>query len=455
MGANYDGDYSDTDSAQLESPINLKNPTDDVLVAEQGLEPVEKKRRKRRNKKNKNTQPSGFEEYYVEAVLTPEQAEELGKLYSTRKPFAERIELCIQRYRAKRRWDPMRLKLFDRYLVLGGIRTGQKAYGGGISLEARGEGGEEPDAADIAAQTATDFVEHYTTSARNQNDWTGTPGVFEDDDEEWWVDFEYVVKVFLSHVIQQVFCLHTEEDLLLGVKTIRNFLNYVVFHNVAPEYSSNILKAISICTLAEKELLFCNTANGKLPGLFNTCCSALFGGHYLNLYEDDQAATWEGKSSLNHSSLGIPRDVAQRHYLECITKFGTPEQIVAGVEGVTLVRKDAIAFEVLSIDLPKSGAGGVKELGSIDVKAWVYEGERMPKHGLPVEGWKLWVEKDIGMYLFVGVKVQAVVYTLSNGLFYLDTVTSLSPSYYSYLEPPSQSDVHDDVDGEDAEGYLL
>ena len=88
-----------------------------------------------------------------------------------------------------------------------------------------------------------------------------------------------------------------------------------------------------------------------------------------------------------------------------------------------LARKDAIAFEVLSINLPKNGAGGAKELGSIDVKAWVYEGERMPKHGLPEEGWKLWVEKDIRMYLFVGMKVQAVVYTLSNGLFYLDTVT--------------------------------
>jgi len=337
----------------------------------------------------------------------------------------------------------MRLKLFNRYLVLGGIRTGQKAYGGGLSLETRGEESEQPDAADIAAQTATDFVEHYTASTRNQNNWTGTPGVFEDDNEEWWVDFEYVVKAFLSHVIQQVFCLHTEEDLLLGVKTIRNFLNYVgfalnslnspahsscslfnqvVYHNVAPEYSSNILKAISVCTLAEKELLFCNAANGKLPGRFNTCCSALFGGHFLNLYENDQATTWEGKPSSRYLSLGIPQNVAQMHYLECIAKIGTPEQVAAGVEGVKLVREDTITFEVLNIDLPESGAGGAKELGSIGVKAWVYEGERMPKHGLPQEGWRLWVEKDIAMYLFVGMKVQAVVYTLNNGLFYLDTV---------------------------------
>ena len=141
--------------------------------------------------------------------------------------FNRRIELCIQRYRAKRRWDPDRLKFFDRYLVLGGIRTGQKAYGGGVSTEARGEDEEEPDASDIQAQTATDYVEHYHTSNRNQDNWKGTPGVFDDDDEEWWVDFEHVVKAFLSHVVLQVFCLHTEEDLLVAIKTIRNFLNYV------------------------------------------------------------------------------------------------------------------------------------------------------------------------------------------------------------------------------------
>lgn len=137
------------------------------------------------------------------------------------------MELCIQRYRAKRRWDPLRAKIFDRYLVLGGIRTGQKAYGGGLSLEGRTEDAEEPDTAHIAAQTAVDYVENYVTSNRNRDDWKGTPNVFEDDNEEWWVDFDYVVKALLSYVVLEVFCLHTEADILVAVKTIRNFLNYV------------------------------------------------------------------------------------------------------------------------------------------------------------------------------------------------------------------------------------
>lgn len=159
----------------------------------------------------------------------------------------------------------------------------------------------------------------------------------------------------------------------------------------------------------------------KMPGRFNVCCSALFGGHYHGLYEADEAVSWEGKHKSKNRALGIPRDGAINYYLECIANIGTPEQRAAGVENVSLVSKDLIGFEVLQVNLPQ---GGVEELGSIDVKAWVYEGERMPFHQLPDEGWKLWVEKRVLMYIFVRMKVVAVVYTLTNGLRYIDTVTA-------------------------------
>ena len=61
MGASYDEDYSDTESAESQpSPINLKNLTDDALAVEakaQNLEteePVKKKKKRRSKKKNKN-----------------------------------------------------------------------------------------------------------------------------------------------------------------------------------------------------------------------------------------------------------------------------------------------------------------------------------------------------------------------------------------------------------------
>ena len=140
------------------------------------------------------------------------------------------METCIQRYRARRKWDPARHAIFSRFLVLGGVRSGQKSYGGGLNLEGRvSEDEEGPDAEEIAMQTATDYVCSFEISNRNSNDWKGTPGVFDDEEEkeEWWVDFEHVVKGFLSYVIPHIMCYHTEADLLLGVSIVRNFLNYV------------------------------------------------------------------------------------------------------------------------------------------------------------------------------------------------------------------------------------
>lgn len=59
---------------------------------------------------------------------------------------------------------------------------------------------------------ATEFV--------NQND-------ADLEDGEWEVDFEYVVRGFLSHKVPYVLGYMRFEDLELSAKVIRNFLNYV------------------------------------------------------------------------------------------------------------------------------------------------------------------------------------------------------------------------------------
>lgn len=49
----------------------------------------------------------------------------------------------------------------------------------------------------------------------------------DDEDSEWEVDFEYVVKGFLSHRVPYVLGYMRFEDLELSAKVVRNFLNYV------------------------------------------------------------------------------------------------------------------------------------------------------------------------------------------------------------------------------------
>jgi len=69
-----------------------------------------------------------------------------------------------------------------------------------------------------------------------------------------------------------------ENEVELVTRIMRNFYNYLLYHNVCPEYGSQIKAAIDVCLLAEKELPTVNTLQTLMPGAFNTAASLMFGG---------------------------------------------------------------------------------------------------------------------------------------------------------------------------------
>lgn len=70
---------------------------------------------------SKNMQkPTGFESTYVEAPIRPDEAAEENKLYDEEKPFVERIEIAIQRFKQKRRMHEMYSKIFNKFMRFGG-----------------------------------------------------------------------------------------------------------------------------------------------------------------------------------------------------------------------------------------------------------------------------------------------------------------------------------------------
>ena len=98
--------------------------------------------------------PTGFEEYYVDPPVTPEEYNIEQDLYSSSRSFSHRIETAIQRYKAKRNFDSERKDLFDKYMVFGGVDAGPKMFTGGLdSLTLEGSS-----SAEITALTATNFV---------------------------------------------------------------------------------------------------------------------------------------------------------------------------------------------------------------------------------------------------------------------------------------------------------
>lgn len=95
-----------------------------------------------------------------------------------------RIEECIQRYRARRKMDPERNNLFDKYLFLGGLDPSPRQFTGADPEELAGA-----NAAEIRQATATDCIYRGGGGGSKFYDPTRPDG--------WVVDFEGVVKGFL------------------------------------------------------------------------------------------------------------------------------------------------------------------------------------------------------------------------------------------------------------------
>lgn len=108
-------------------------------------------------------------------------------LYPLHRPFVERIEECIQRFRARRRMNSEQNYLFSRYLLLGGVDANARQFQGTSKLGNEDlEGRTKAEVRDISAD---DVIQRGAkTDSRFYN--PSYP-------EHWVVDFTGVVAGFL------------------------------------------------------------------------------------------------------------------------------------------------------------------------------------------------------------------------------------------------------------------
>ncbi|KAH0569272.1 hypothetical protein GP486_000028 [Trichoglossum hirsutum] len=365
-----------------------------------------------------------------------------------------RIEACIQRYRAKRKFDSHRRDLFDKYLGLGGIETGPKMFGGGLDANAT----DDMDAQEIATITATDYVGKDKFS-------TGVPGQHYSD---WVVDFESIAKGYFSHKIPTCFDITDPKEIKLCTSTVRNFLNYILHHNVCPEYNDQVYAARAICDLAERELAAVVAVSRKLQGDFNTACSTLFGGYYKGLYVGDQE--WAKDMCL---TVGMSDERAKKIVNAGLAAMGSPEQFQQAKEGgLRVVKEENIGLEVTEILRPDEETrefykctllGDLKCLGKLKGRrwvnpAWLEEDESEDEEERPTEcldEYEFWVEEDALEHLIVGMKLELVVRLLNCGVTYFDTVFDVHCSFFTYLENERMSSYKGigDVDGQTDAGF--
>lgn len=119
--------------------------------------------------------PTGFEKTYIEPPQTLQEATEEEALYDLDKPFIERIEIAIQRFKQRRRMHEMYALVFNKLMRFGGVESGPRMYQG-ISKQDMAD----MDAEELARALATHNVP-----------WDRS------DEKQWIVDFVGVCKAFL------------------------------------------------------------------------------------------------------------------------------------------------------------------------------------------------------------------------------------------------------------------
>ncbi|KAK6335450.1 hypothetical protein TWF696_002226 [Orbilia brochopaga] len=409
-------------------------PADDDAAATVGAA-IKKKKKKGGRKKGK-TLPTGFETNFTEAPLTPDEFSKDKELYDLNKGVAERIEVAVQRYKAKRKFNDIRHRLLEAYLFLGGINTGAKMFGGVDNKFVK-----DHDAEDIARYKATDYVPDKMHRIRLQEQDDELDG--DDEDEEYAIDFNYIVRAFLTDRIPFAFGLKKPEDIEMSVNLIRNFLNFILYHNVCPEFTDNIKLAIKTCELAGDELPICAVLSDKLPGSFNKACSTLFGG-YWSLIIPQPWAPGEEKENSNLEP-GLTREEAQKIYESLVHELPHVDATVP-LDKVTEIAKEWAALEVTGTWLPEPGSP--LKLGKIICKPWTQEDTKpIVSRWDNVEGGvSLWCEKTVAQYAYVGMHLCCAVHELTNGLVYFDEISGVMCSQYLEIIDEKDLDVNSDYD---------
>ncbi|KAL8807303.1 MAG: hypothetical protein Q9182_000808 [Xanthomendoza sp. 2 TL-2023] len=427
---------SDQIDRTLDKTPQLAVPGDTPTAGESiemGVSSVKKKSKNKKKPKSKRglTAPTGFEEFYVDAPLTPAEHEVEKDLYNPDLAFSERIEVAIQRYCARRNMDSTRKDVFDKYLSLGGISAGPKQFSGGLDTKAMSD----MSAADIARMKATHFVDIDKYGG----------------EEAYVVDFEASSRLPELYYLSSV---NAVQDVQAKTNVIRNFLNYLLHHDVCPEYKDQILAARAASDLTDKELPMTMKAQSHFPGDFQTACSELFGGVFQGTYAKNpdwapEAESYAGMSpelAQQTFRIGLATQVSDevaRRYKEqnAAHMLQTTKVYIACMEVIALVpAEDGIKrfYE------KHEAAKGLNSLGRLKAKSWdppfnppkdLTEEEKLAEAGStrPTEFFEFLVEDSVLEMCFVGMKFEATVHDLSFGLKFFDNISGVFCSFYGSI----------------------
>ncbi|KAK4169677.1 Argonaute complex, subunit Arb1 [Cladorrhinum sp. PSN259] len=393
---------------------------------------VEPKKKKKRSKKTNKVNGTGFEEYYCEPPMTPaEYEEERTVIYSSDRSFVDRIEECIQRYRARRRLEGDRNKLFSEYLLLGGVDATVRQFNSSAKIS--DETLQESSKSEIREMISDDVITRgrETDSAYARYFNPNFP-------DHWDVDFTGVASGFLSeHIVRQV-----GNDIVMiaiAADVISNFLKYVLHHDVCPEYEDDINNALEVCDVAVEEAQAIAAICEMLPSPFSTALRV------LKCKEDEDDEDQTEVTVTEQQAIITVAAIASILLPELAKASGNNQEW-------NVVDTSTHAFEVCKIKLPddkmKAKLVAINRFNPKhpDVEAC---GTFTARRTIILDGWdhleiELIPDNDKGEVEFVleesilkllkpGMKLTMSVCTTSLGWKFIKRIKDIMPSYYNFL----------------------
>jgi hypothetical protein len=283
------------------------------------------------------------------------------------------------------------------------------------------------------------------------------------------VDFVGCAKSFLSRHAELLYGFETFENVLLVTTTLERFMDYLLQHDVCPEYKSDVLETRDFCRAAASEIWDRSQAQKWLPGDFNVACSTMFDGEYAKNYNG--STDWETEPD-GPKFVGMTHNIATQ-----VIKMGiagaAPEHIYQKYMSIANSKDTAQRFEIVEripgagftvtkifqptkecLKLYKSESADFRPLGRIVAVPWtnpdkppedLTEEERnIPGFTLaeqPVsklvelkeQEYSFLIESPLVTHLRVGMHIEATIHRLNFGIDFFDEVTTFFPSFDNYL----------------------
>jgi hypothetical protein len=239
------------------------------------------------------------------------------------------------------------------------------------------------------------------------------------------------------------------EEIKMATATIKNWLNYLLYRKVVPEYEDNIKSASRFCALADKQLWDNRCLLLAGPGDFNKACSFLYGGHYFDPEaRKDPSGTWDQE---NQGSPRMSEEIAHKVMKFALVCTCTDEQSSSFTKTVQVSARpieDIDGFEVTEIlavdekvrDFYSLHAPDLNPVGKLRGKAWripngvkvdLAPGEKLPN--IDNLEFEFVVEETLLRHCYVGMKIDTTVWEMNFGMYFFDEIMAAYSSFYTVL----------------------